>query len=68
MARLRILGAAPSLDALPPLPAPNLIRTPIACELRDVAARRPFDAAAHRFARTPGPADRAQRLAKILNV
>lgn len=64
--RLRILDAAPSLDALPPLLAPNLIPTPASNVLRDIAARAPVDAAAQRFIKTPGPVERAQRLARII--
>ncbi|MGU3403394.1 hypothetical protein [Methylobacterium brachiatum] len=64
--RLPILDAAHSLDDLPPLPASNLLTRPLAAEIQDIIDRTPFDAAARRFVRRPGPAERAQRLAHII--
>lgn len=58
------LSAPPLVCELPAL-APNLEPVPTSCILRDRAARAPIDAAADRFARTPGPAERAARLARI---
>ncbi|KNY20387.1 hypothetical protein [Methylobacterium sp. ARG-1] len=64
--RLPILDTAPSLDDLPPIPATNLLTRPLAREIQDIIDRTPFDAAARRFVRRPGPAERAQRLAQII--
>lgn len=62
--RLPILNAAPSLDDLPPLPASNLETVPLSHLLREIQAREPFHRSAQRFIRTPGPAERAERLAQ----